>query len=151
MENLIDQLNLGPHDVTTIDETKYMLPRRKHERLYNKIDPTAELVLEQGGEVLGLTDVNMNEGESIVTKDRNRNISSARSRTKRARRIKNKQDIMDKTVAIRVARIPNNIRKKLQRIQKKRYKERNLMLIRMKRRRKTDMKYLKKSIAMMNL
>lgn len=159
MEKLIEHLNLGPHDVTTIDTTAYLLPSQIHEQFYHKGDTfmSSEPVCNISSEM------NINDGMGNVmnqcsssssgtsTSCRNQRKDHTRSNRKRGKRRQKRMDIIDKTLPIRRNRMSNNIQKKLERSQRRKYKEEKEKSIRKKRQLKVKMRIVQKGVAMFHL
>lgn len=159
MEKLIEHLNLGPHDVTTIDTTVYVLPNQRHEDLYNKKGTRDTTMSELDTSSSTSMEINHDEkGKGRNPSSRNSACRNQRKKymtlnKKRARRRERRMDIMEKTVAIRSTRTHNNnnIQKKLERSQRRRCKKEKETLIRKKRQLKVKMKMVQRGVAMFHL
>lgn len=149
----MEHLNLGPHDVTTIDTTAYLLPRQTHGEFYHKGDATMSNI-EVSSSSNSSAEVDINEIENITMMQRgnrskfNRNLrkDSKLLNKKKARKREKRMEIFDKTADIRKVRMSNNIQKKLQRNHRRRCKQEKEKMIRKKMQLKMNMRVVQKGV-----
>jgi len=146
METAFDQLNIGPHLVTKLNDAAYecVLPSRKHSALYEKLDGP----MSEDAACVHDHDTSMKEVGSKLRDGKGKISGSGKRAEKRNRKI----NVALKTGPIRASRRSNNnMVKRSKRCHLREKKEERTERIQGKRRRKKDMKCLKSSLSSMKV
>eukprot|EP00957_Ditylum_brightwellii_P143238 10913238-Ditylum_brightwellii.AAC.1 len=97
MDKLIDTLYIGTNELRTIREDTFLLPAKNHSCLYEKPDT---ILADAHSEIqnLSLQEVKM---DGVNDKRKNQSRPQSKSKEKRAKRHKMKQEIAKKTLGIK--------------------------------------------------
>ncbi len=148
MERAFDELTIAQHEVTKINEFAFMLPNLKHSSLYDRSDEmmTGNNESDCRSKAELAKDTPM---QDIISK-KNGNLKTHSK--KRCKRKVQRQNIRMKTDHIRtLCGRPNNLKKIEERNKRREKKEQRNRFIQRKRRRKHDMKIIKKGLSSLNM